>query len=434
MGDPFRGVSMIVKTTLGRLRRFSSITGLALGLGVASMSFAAPALDTPHSFNIAAHSLGEALRALAKQADLQILFAPALVENQTAPPVNGTLTPRQALAQVLAGTELTAEEQSPGVLVVRPRQQTQAPLVTPRVGGASAPLPKTEADVAQIEEVIVTAQRREERLQNVPISVSVYNQSTMDVQGTRTIDDIARLTPAITFTRSANNNNAESSDIAIRGIASNAGAATTGIYIDDTPIQSRHLSFGSFNTYPALFDLERVEVLRGPQGTLFGAGSEGGTVRFISPDPSLSRSSAYARSEMAATSHGDPVYEIGVAGGTPIIDDSLGIRASVSYRHEGGYVDRVNWHTGQLASDAANSNRTLTARIALKWAVAEGLTLTPSIYYQKRDVADTSAWWSIRPAFAPGDPTNGQFNSPLRSGNEIASPDRDEFVLTALKA
>ena len=140
-----------------------------------------------------------------------------------------------------------------------------------------------------LEEIVVTAQRREERLQNVPISVSVYNQATMDAQGTRTIDDIARLTPAITFIRSANNNNAESSDIAIRGIASNAGAATTGIYIDDTPIQSRHLSFGSFNTYPALFDLERVEVLRGPQGTLFGAGSEGGTVRFISPEPSLTR-------------------------------------------------------------------------------------------------------------------------------------------------
>ena len=110
----------------------------------------------------------------------------------------------------------------------------------------------------------------------------------MDAQGSRTIDDLSRLTPGVTFTRGgANNNNSESSAISIRGISSDAGAATTGIYIDDTPIQSRHLSFPSFNAYPALFDIDRVEVLRGPQGTLFGSGSEGGTVRFISPEPGL---------------------------------------------------------------------------------------------------------------------------------------------------
>ena len=82
---------------------------------------------------------------------------------------------------------------------------------------------------------------------------------------------------------SAANYNDENSDINIRGIDSQAGTSTTGIYIDDTPMQSRHIGFGAVNVFPALFDLERVEVLRGPQGTLFGAGAEGGVVRFITP-------------------------------------------------------------------------------------------------------------------------------------------------------
>jgi outer membrane receptor protein involved in Fe transport len=282
-------------------------------------------------------------------------------------------------------------------------------------------------------EIIVTAQRREERLQDVPISVSVYNQATMDVQGTRNITDIARLTPGVTFTPGAINNNSDSSDIAIRGIDSTAGAATTGIYIDDTPIQSRHLSFGTFNAYPYLFDIDRVEVLRGPQGTLFGSGSEGGTIRFITPEPGLEHYSMYARSEAAYTEHGDPVEEIGLAGGGPIVNDSLGFRASVSYRHEGGYVDRLDWQTGQVSDRNANANTTKTARLALKWAVNDSVTITPSVYYQSRHIDDTSSWWVIQPGTPPPDPTHGQFDAPFKSGNEIASPSTDQFTLSAMK-
>jgi outer membrane receptor protein involved in Fe transport len=291
--------------------------------------------------------------------------------------------------------------------------------------------PAAGADEGALAEVVVTAQRRTERLQDVPISVSVYNQATMDAQGTRAIDDIARLTPGVTFVRGAVNNNSESSDIAIRGIDSTAGAATTGIYIDDTPIQSRHLSFGTFNAYPQLFDIDRVEVLRGPQGTLFGSGSEGGTIRFITPEPSLDRYSAYVRSEAAFTEHGDPVEEIGLAGGAPLIDGTLGVRASVSYRHEGGYVDRVDWHTDDVVDPDANANTTKTARLALKWAPNDSLAITPSVYYQKRFVDDTSSWWSTVPG--PDDPTGGEFDRPFRSGNEVASPSADEFTLSAVK-
>lgn len=305
------------------------------------------------------------------------------------------------------------------------------------LGAVGAPSFAAAADAAApaadvgLAEVIVTAQRRTERLQDVPISVSVYSQATMDAQGTRDIDGLARLTPGVTFVRGSINNNSESSDIAIRGIDSTAGAATTGIYIDDTPIQSRHLSFGTFSAYPQLFDIDRVEVLRGPQGTLFGSGSEGGTVRFITPEPGVSDYSAYARSEFAATAHGDPSEEIGLAGGGPLIDGSLGFRASVSYRHEGGYVDRLDWHTHSVADPDSNANTTKTARLAVKWAASDNLTITPSLYYQTRHVDDSSSWWDIRPGTA--DPTQGQFDATLRNGNEIAQPSTDQFTLSAVK-
>src|SRR6185437_14247535 len=119
-------------------------------------------------------------------------------------------------------------------------------------------------------------------LEKVPLSVTAYTQDTLDKEQAKDITDIVRLTPGVTLTPQVRGNTA-GSDISIRGISSGAGAATVGIYIDEAPVQIRPDSLSSVNPYPKLFDLERVEVLRGPQGTLFGAGSEGGTIRFITP-------------------------------------------------------------------------------------------------------------------------------------------------------
>ncbi len=118
---------------------------------------------------------------------------------------------------------------------------------------------------------MVTATRRAEQLSKVPASISAFTSARIDRLNAKSIADLVAYTPGVTF-------DSESKDISIRGVNSSAGDATTGIYIDDTPIQLRSLGFGSDNTLPSVFDLERVEVLRGPQGTLFGAGSEGGTV------------------------------------------------------------------------------------------------------------------------------------------------------------
>jgi outer membrane receptor protein involved in Fe transport len=298
-----------------------------------------------------------------------------------------------------------------------------------------------EATLGGLSEVVVTATRREERLQDVPISLSAFSQENLDAQGLRSIDDLTRLTPGVTFQRNGNgssaNYNDENSDISIRGIDSQAGTSTTGIYIDDTPVQSRHIGFGAVNVFPQLFDVDRVEVLRGPQGTLFGAGAEGGAVRFITPQPSLTKDSGYIRSELATTKDGDQSYELGAAAGGPVINDVLGFRVSASYRRDGGWVDRAAYTLtptsnpllptpvfSRVTEDNANWQETVTLRAALKWAVSDAVTISPSFYYQKLQVNDTASYW-----VGLSNPGNDQYYN----GNALTDPSRDPFWLAAVK-
>jgi iron complex outermembrane receptor protein len=182
---------------------------------------------------------------------------------------------------------------------------------------AGAPAGESSAARGGLQEVVVTATRHEESLSKVPISVTALTQETMDQKGIKDFQDIARFTPGVTIDNSATN------AISIRGISSSAGAGTTGIYIDDTPIQMRSVGFNPDDALPKTFDLQRVEILRGPQGTLFGAGAEGGAVRYILTQPIVSSSSSYLRSELSYTQYGQPNYELGIAHGMPIIDGTL---------------------------------------------------------------------------------------------------------------
>ncbi len=314
-------------------------------------------------------------------------------------------------------------------------------LVWPAATMAAAADTETASSGA-LEEVVVTATRRSERLQDVPISVTAFSQEKLDEQGLRSIDDLTRLSPGVMFQRNGNgssaNYNDENSDISIRGIDSQAGTSTTGIYVDDTPVQSRHIGFGAVNVFPALFDLDRVEVLRGPQGTLFGAGAEGGVVRFITPQPDVNKNSGYLRAELASTKAGDASYEMGAAAGGPIINDVLGFRISASYRRDGGWVDRTNYNLvpnpdnpvlptpvlGRVTEKDANWQETMTFRAALKWVVNDAVSVTPSFYYQQLHINDTASYW-----VGLSDPGADSFYN----GNQLTNPSRDPFSLSAVK-
>ncbi|HVH84714.1 MAG TPA: TonB-dependent receptor plug domain-containing protein, partial [Steroidobacteraceae bacterium] len=294
------------------------------------------------------------------------------------------------------------------------RADETASAAGPTPAAAAAPV---ETERTKLQEVVVTANRREESLSKVPISVSAFTQDPMDDRGIKDFQDIARFLPGVSIGNSGTN------AISIRGISSSAGAGTTGIYIDDTPIQMRNVGFNPDDTLPKTFDLQRVEVLRGPQGTLFGSGSEGGTVRYILTQPSVTGSSTYLRSELAYTYYGQPSYEFGIAHGEAAVDGVFGWRASAWYRYDGGWVDRVDPTTGADLEHNIDRSHTLVLRLAAVWQAASSLTLTPSMLYQNRQKHDASTYW---PAYSQG---AGEYNT----GTPERIPDPDRYYLPALK-
>jgi outer membrane receptor protein involved in Fe transport len=280
--------------------------------------------------------------------------------------------------------------------------------------------PAAPADTAGLQEIVVTATRREESLSKVPISITALSADDMEQRGIKDISDIVRFTPGVSIDTSGTEN------ISIRGISSSGGAGTTGIYIDDTPIQMRSLAFNPDEEVPKMFDISRVEILRGPQGTLFGAGSEGGTVRYITTQPSLTTDSVYGRSEIDYTQGGAPSYEAGVAAGGPLIDGKFGVRVSLWYRRDGGWIDTTDATTVDptVTEKNANYSSTYLARVAGVWAVNDAWTVTPSIYFQKRDQHNTDAFW-----VASSNPSNNQYYN----GDPTLRGAPDTFYLPALK-
>lgn len=258
------------------------------------------------------------------------------------------------------------------------------------LGSAALAQPIQDAANGEASEIVVTAQKRSESISRVPISISAQNQEQLDKQGIKSIGDLARTVPGLTLREGG----LFDSVISVRGISSNVGASTTGVYIDETPIQSRQLCFYcGFTAFPKLFDLERVEVLRGPQGTLFGAGSEGGTVRFITPKPGLNEYTGYARAEVATTRYGAPSFEIGGAVGGPLVEGKLGFRGSLWTRTDGGYIDRYNLYTNGLVKKDVNQQKSYVGRLALTWKPVEELEITPSYFFQKDHADSRNLYW-----------------------------------------
>ncbi len=349
-----------------------------------------------------------------------------------------------------------------------PKNHPRKTLVAVAVGIALAPQAGAQAQTPtgpQLEEITVTAARRSQALSDVPISVSAIGDEELQQRGARQFDDIIRLTPGLNLTRQSFTG---ASQIAIRGISSTAGSGTTGVYIDDTPIQVRNMGFGAGNSFPGLFDIERIEVLRGPQGTLFGAGSEGGTVRFITTEPGLDAPSSTARAEMGSIENGEESYEFGMAWGGPL-SDRVALRGSAYFRHDGGFVDAVGGTyeivdpTGESYGDSVNFTKTTTyeedinwgetkaARLALKFAATDNLTITPSVFYQNVRNNDGSPSYELalsdqgnadyaRQYYvqgAAGTPFSFPNTTHTTVLNEMTAPENargeDEFTLATLK-
>lgn len=290
----------------------------------------------------------------------------------------------------------------------------------------------------ELEEVIVTAQKRAERLQNVPISVAVFDEKAMQQKNVYDLGDIANLTPGVDFATTAGSTK---NSIFIRGIASGQGYPPVAIYIDDTPIQSRVTDITGGNLTPLVFDLERVEVLRGPQGTLFGAGAEGGLIRFITPQPDLENFSGFARARIEYTKDGALSYEGGVALGGPIVNDVLAFRISAWHRREGGYIDHESAVPGGYDYSNSNWRDMDVVRAAITFSPISMLKIEPALLYQHvyqndADLFDpatsasypsvfTQYWASLNPRYTRG--------SSLVDHNILPTWESDRFSLPSLK-
>ena len=260
-----------------------------------------------------------------------------------------------------------------------------------------APL-RVNANQEILGEVVVTATRQADTVNRVPLSVTAVTQASIDKAGVKNLEELSRTVPSVTLRKSSEG----SPSIAIRGLSSTLGAPTTAVYLDDTPLQKRDIpgaTTGNGTPLPALFDLERVEILRGPQGTLFGGSAEGGAIRFITPAPSLTKYSVYARTEASAMKGGDPSYEAGLAVGGPIIQDKLGFRASVWGREGGGYMDHVSIYDAHEVASNTNNTVSQAVRGALTWAASDRLRITPAYYWSQEHGEDSDVFWENVPAF-----------------------------------
>src|ERR1017187_3494286 len=285
------------------------------------------------------------------------------------------------------------------------------------LAGANEATTDEPAAAGALEEITVTATRREESINRVPISITAMSQEMLEQKGIKDFADVARYTPGVAFDPSQTN------QISIRGISSSGASGTTGIYIDDVPIQVRALGFNADDSLLKVFDLDRIEILRGPQGTLFGAGSEGGTVRYITSQPNLDKSEIYARAESSFTEGGSLSYEAGVSGGTPIIDGTLAVKASAYYRRDGGWIDRIDPTTLNVVEPNANFDETTAVRVAMLWQPNSAIRVTPSFFYQDRQRNDVTIYWPLY-----SDPSSNHYVS----ANPTASREPDTLFLPAL--
>jgi outer membrane receptor protein involved in Fe transport len=255
------------------------------------------------------------------------------------------------------------------------------------VAAATASVTALGAEQA-LEEIVVTSTRQLNTADRVPLAVTAQTQLMLDQKGINTIRDLAQTVPSL---RLMGQEASGVANISIRGVRqTSATAATTGFYLDETALHKRAAAgFGSQNgtPVPPLFDLQRVEVLRGPQGTLFGGGSQGGTIRYIQPQPSLTDFSAYGRTQYITTKDGDPTYEAGIAVGGPIKEDTLGFRASIFTRQSGGFIDLTDYRTGRTYKENADEGEIALGRVALAWAPTDASLLTVS-YFKSTDETD----------------------------------------------
>jgi outer membrane receptor protein involved in Fe transport len=230
-----------------------------------------------------------------------------------------------------------------------------AALMSACAGAAVAADADTTSTTTGVEEIVVTAQRRTEDVQKVPLTVQAFTGATLSTLNVTNVDDLLKFTPNVTY----GNNGPGQGNIFMRGLsagfAGNQSSATAGnfpnvaIYLDDEPMQ-----FPARNVDIYVVDMNRIEVLEGPQGTLFGGGAEAGAVRYITNKPKLDTFEGNVEASYGFTAHGDQNASANATVNIPVIQDKLAVRVVIYDDHQGGYIDNVPSTFTRSNSDLGN--------------------------------------------------------------------------------
>ena len=380
-------------------------------------SLAGPPASPSLAVDIPPQALDQALEAFTEQTGLQLFYVTDIVSSRKSPGAQSGLAPREALAALLEGTGLRFEFVNDRAVRIFP-----APAPVPTSAAPHSAVRPAVPRAVGLEEVIVTGIRGQEPLSRVPIDMVVWTGEAMEVSGVKGMTQIGALTPGLDFAFSPGVGGDQYTHVDIRGVT-NRGGATVGVYMDDVPIAPARAA-AYMLSFPVTFDLDRVEILRGPQTVLLGDHAQSGALRFLPNQPSLTDSTGHFRAELGVTDYGDPSYEAGAAVGGPIVTDVLGFRVSGWFRQDGGYVDRTDPVTGVTLEPNANRYVTKAVRAALTFAPTPGLQLTPSLVYQSIRIDDPSTFDSTL-----SDPARGIFKGP----SYLPQPAEDSYYLASMK-
>jgi outer membrane receptor protein involved in Fe transport len=299
--------------------------------------------------------------------------------------------------------------------------------------GAAAP-----AEGAVLEEITVTAEKRASTVQDTPISITAVSGADLAERGIVDFATLAGQTPGISMRQ----NGPGQTEFEMRGMTSSGGnSPTVGFYLDDVPMTSpAQAQNGKVVIDPSLYDLNRAEMLRGPQGTLYGAGSMGGTVKLITNQPDTQAFHASGAATTSETAGGGFNYTVNGMLNLPLIDDRLALRLVGTDSHTSGWIDRIvlsnfplsdptgfirgNVLGAHVQADYSQSNAEHLSggRATLLWKVTDDFTLTPTIFYQRITQDGPSAYDSVPGTLAHYQPF------------DIAEPYTDKFTLGALTA
>lgn len=287
-------------------------------------------------------------------------------------------------AWILSGSISLAQDAGPSPATAEPYETIP---LAPREAAPVADAP-AGASARQIDEIVVTASRREQGVQEVVGGIQAFSGAELDAAGADSFEDYLTQVPGAGFRQDGSGN----TKIGMRGVSNVSGnqlgtfsgSSPVGVYLNDVPIQGS----GQLPDLD-LYDLNRIEVLKGPQGTLYGEGAMGGAIRMIVNEASLTDSEFKAEGAASYTERASLNDGVKLAVGAPLIDEVLGFRVVASSKHDSGFIDLPN----QQRKDANSSSRQ-SLRVLGKWQTSE--RLSTDVLYLK-DLADFRGSPNVRP-------------------------------------